>query len=177
MLNPTILSRNGNRVPTPDEFVATRAASTAITGATETDVAFDTSHTIPAGRLRVGSVIRVRAQGIHTATTGTEDHTIALKIGSTTIVSTAAVDPANDDIFYFDAVLVVRTVGSSGTFVATGTHGVGVSGTVTAKAWFKASTAIDTTADQAVAVYIDRQAAATDSDSARLDVLVVEVLG
>jgi hypothetical protein len=175
--NPTTFSRTGNRVPTASEFVVSRAASTAQLGTVETDVALDTTATVPAGRLKVGSVIRVRAQGIHTLTTGAETHTMALKIGSTTVASQAAIDPADNDLFYFDAVFVIRTIGASGTFVATGAQAHGVPGTVTAKPFLKASTAIDTTVDQIVGVYIDRQGTATDTDSCRLDILFVEVLG
>ncbi len=154
------------------------AASTAITGATETDTAFDTKYTIPANTLKAGTVVRVRAQGIHTATTGAETHDLSLKIGSTTVVSAASVDPANNDLFYVDCLIVVRTAGASGTFVATGTVlANGQNGAGTAKPFFKASTAIDTTAAMDLAVFIDRQAAATDGDSVRLDIFVVEVIG
>lgn len=179
MANPTTISRvPGSRDEIPRDAVASRAASAAITGTTETDTAFDQAFPIPANRLRAGSIVRVRAQGVHTATTGSESHTIALKLGSTVIASAASVDPANSDIFYFDAEIVVRTAGSSGTMVAAGTVlSTGASGTGTAKAFALASTALDTTAEKIVAVYIDRQASATDADSARLDFLTVEVIG
>jgi len=153
------------------------AASTAITGETETDVAFDQTYTVPANTLKPGTRIRVRAQGIHTATTGTEDHTIALKLGSITIASAAAVDPANNDLFYFDAEIVCRTAGATGTLVACGSLAVGASGTGALVGFLKASTTVDTTAANILGVYIDRQGTATDSDSARLDVLTVDVIG
>ncbi|MEQ1571069.1 MAG: hypothetical protein ABMA64_35900 [Myxococcota bacterium] len=151
------------------------AASTALAGTQEADTAFDVSHTIPAGSLVAGSVIRIRAQGIHTATTGAETHTMALKIGTTTIAAKAAIDPANSDVFYFDLVLTARTVGAGGTMVGAGVMAFGASGTGAATVVALASTALDTTVDQAVAVWIDRQAVATDGDSARLDLLVVTV--
>ncbi len=153
------------------------AASTAQTGADETDVAFDQTYTMPANTLKPGTRIRVRAQGIHTATTGSETHTIALKLGGVTIVSKAAVDPANNDLFYIDAEIVCRTDGASGTLVAAGAIAVGASGTGALVAFLKASTAIDTTAANIIGVYIDRQGTATDSDSARLDLLTVDVIG
>ena len=153
------------------------AASTAITGATETDTAFSQSYTVPANTLKAGTRIRVRAQGIHTATTGTEDHTIALKLGSITIASKAAVDPADNDLFYFDAEIVCRTAGGSGTLVACGSLAVGASGAGALVGFLLASTTIDTTAANILGVYIDRQATATDGDSARLDVLTVDVIG
>jgi hypothetical protein len=156
---------------------ANTAAATAITGATETDAMFDKSISIPANTLKAGSVIRVRAQGIHTATTGAETHTIALKLGSTALVSHAAVDPATNDVFVFDFAVVVRTAGASGTMVGAGfSLATGAAATGTMKAAALASTAVDTTAALVVGVWIDRQASATDADSARLDVLTVEIV-
>lgn len=153
------------------------AASTAITGATETATLFSPQFSVPAGALEAGSVLRIRAQGIHTATTDAETHTIALKLGSITIASVAAVDPANDDMFYFDAIVVIRTAGASGTLVATGTlMAAAATAAGDAAPFLLASTAIDTTAAHIVGVEIDRQASATDGDSARLDILVVERL-
>lgn len=156
---------------------ASVAASTAITGATETETNFDTTYTMPANTLKAGTVVSIRAQGIHTATTGSEDHTILLKLGSTTIVSFASVDPANNDVFYFDFEFVCRTAGASGTILGCGTAGPVTPTTGTAKVVNLASTTIDTTAALVIAVAIDRQGTATDSDSARLDYLRVNVHG
>lgn len=153
------------------------AASTAITGATETETNFDTNYTMPAATLKAGTRVRIRAQGIHTATTGSEDHTILLKLGSVTLASFAAVDPANNDVFYFDFEFVCRTAGASGTIVGCGTAGAVTPTTGTAKVVALASTTVDTTAANVVAVAIDRQSTATDSDSARLDYLTVDVIG
>lgn len=153
------------------------AASTAITGATETETAFDQAVSIPANLLEAGTVLRVRAQGIYTSTTGSETHSLIVKIGATTIVTLATIDPANSDIFYFDLLVQVRTAGETGTLVATGTVLAQAQTAVgTAKPVFLASTAIDTTVANSVAVYIDRQGTATDSDSARLDILTVEAV-
>jgi hypothetical protein len=154
------------------------AASTAITGTTETETLFDAQISLPADTLKAGTVVRVRAQGIHTATTGSEDHSMILKIGSVAVTTMAAIDPANSDVFYFDAVIVCRTAGASGTIVATGAQlAQAASGVGTAKPFLLASTTIDTTGANIVGVAIDRQGTATDSDSARLDILFVEVIG
>ena len=177
-LNPARWLRAASRyLPCSALLGAIVASSTAITGATEADTAFDKAVTIPADTLVANTVLRIRAQGVHTATTGAETHTIALKIGTTTIASRAAVDPANNDIFTFDITVTIRTAGASGTMVAAGTMAVGAGGTANPIAVLLASTAIDTTAAKDVAVWIDRQAAATDGDSARLDLLVVEIIG
>ena len=113
------VTTNYGLVNGPDRTVgglvnAAVAASTAITGATETQANFDASYAIPAGTLQAGTVVKVRAQGIHTATTGTETHTILLVLGSQTLCSEASIDPANNGIFYVDFEFVVRTAGSSG---------------------------------------------------------------
>lgn len=153
------------------------AASTAITGETETQASFSTTVTIPANTLKAGSRVKIRAQGIHTAATGSETHTLLLLLGSTTLVSKASIDPAANDVFVVDFELVVRTAGGSGTMVGAGSLGLGASGSGSMYPVYLASTAIDTTAAQIVAVAIDRQASATDGDSARLDILSVEITG
>lgn len=157
---------------------ASVAASTAITGATETETNFSTTYTMPAGTLKVGTVVKIRAQGIHTATTGSETHSIILKLGTTALCTIALVDPADNDIFYFDFMLVCRTSSATGTVVGCG---VAMAAAATAAGdaapVFLASTTVDCTAAQIIAVAIDRQGTATDSDSARLDILAVEVLG
>ena len=153
------------------------AASTAINGTQEAETAFDRNATIPANALEAGSIVRIRAQGIHTSTTGAETHSLILKIGATTVYTAAAIDPANNDIFVIDLEVCIRTAGVAGTCVGAGSAlPAGASGTGTMKAVHLASTAIDTTVDNVVAVFVDRQAAATDGDSMRLDHLSVEVL-
>jgi len=155
-------------------LVAT-AASAAVTNST-TETNFDNSTlTIPASSLNAGDIIRVRAQGTATATNSTDTLTVKLKLGSTVIVTTGAVDAANGDIFYVEADIVVRTSGSSGTLVATGMVANGVAGTVTAKPFLLASTAVDTTAALTLAVSA-QWSVASASDSCRLDVCNVEIL-
>lgn len=162
--------------PISHDSYANTAASTAITGTQEADTPFDRNAVIKANRLKPGSRIRVRACGIHTATTGTETHTMALKIGTVAIASKASIDPANNDIFFFDFDIVVRTIGGSGTIVATGIMGFGASGSATINPVLLNSTTLDTTTDNNVSVWIDRQSTATDSDSARLDVISVDII-
>lgn len=150
------------------------AASSSVTN-TSTATAFDLSYTIPANYLAVGDVIRIKAQAIAPTTNSTDTLTLTLKMGSTTIIATAAVDVANGDIGYIEADLVIRTIGASGTYVGAGVQGLGVPGTVTAKPWLLGSTAIDTTATQALTVVAAWSVAST-SDITRLDVLEIEIL-
>ncbi|MDE2100768.1 MAG: hypothetical protein KGL39_26215 [Patescibacteria group bacterium] len=126
-----------------------QAAGATVTN-TVTETAFAEQFTFPANTLKVGDVIRIRAQALCTNTHLTDTLTLKLYIGATNIVATAAVDVATSDIGIIDCTLVVRTVGATGTFVAAGVQGLGTPGTVTAKPFNLASTAIDTTAAQLV---------------------------
>jgi hypothetical protein len=151
----------------------TAAASTAITN-TNTETAFSNGTvTIPANTLKVGDVIRVRAQGIATATNSTDTLTVKLKIGSDVVAATAALDVADNDIFVIDASIVIRTIGATGTFVATGFQIIGPPATATAKPFSKASTTIDTTAAQTLSITATWSVAST-SNSVRMDVFLVE---
>lgn len=145
---------------------------------TTTETPFNKSVTIPANRLKKGDVLRVRAQGIITNQNSTDTLTIQLKLGGTAgiqIATTGAVDPATNDIWYIEADLVIRTVGASGTFVATGLQALGVPGTVTAKPFLKASTTLDTTVAQDLIVSAT-WSVANASNNVRLDVLDVELI-
>jgi len=151
------------------------AASTAISD-TVTETAFSTAVTLPANSLKVGSVIRVRAQGIVTSSNSSDTLDVALRLGTTDVIATGAVNSTNDDIIYITADIVIRTIGASGTFVAAGTTANGVVGTATALPRLKASTAIDTTA--AISVNCSATwSVASASNSVRLDVMDVEVIG
>jgi hypothetical protein len=153
------------------------AASAAHTNTT-TEALFDKSYTLPANLLKAGDRIRIRAQGIATATDSTDTLTVKLYIGGltgTAIAATAAVDVANGDIFFIDAELEIRTIGGSGTFTACGVQALGVPGTVTAKPFLLGSTAIDTTATQVIGVGADWSVAAA-ANSCRLDVLTVQLI-
>lgn len=150
------------------------AASTAISN-TVAQTAFDTAFNIPANSLRPGDVIRVRAQGIATATNSTDTLAATLRIGNTDVVATPAVDVANNDIFVIEADLVVRTIGAGGTFVAAGMAGIGASGSATMRPVFKASTALDTTAAQSVNVTAT-WSVANAGNSCRLDVMTVQII-
>jgi hypothetical protein len=138
------------------------------------------SYSIPANTLKAGSVIKVRYQGIATATNGTDTLAVKLYIGGltgTAILTGTATDVADNNIFAGEATIVIRTAGDSGTLVAVGTHTdvPAASGTATQGiAEITASTTIDTTAAQVIGVGADWSAASA-SNSCRLDILVVEI--
>ena len=159
------------------------AASTALSNTT-TETMFSTFATIPANTLIAGSTIKIRYQGIATATNSTD--TLAIKlyiatvttagsIAGTALISAAAVDVANNDTFRGEAVVCIRTAGASGTLVADATYKTtAAEGTHTTKDDFTASTTIDTTVAQYVGV-AGTWSVASSSNSCRLDILSVEL--
>lgn len=157
---------------------ANTAASTAISNTT-TEALFDTQYSIPANTLKAGTVVKIRYQGIATATDSTDTLTIVLYIGGltgTALISHAATDVANNNVFTGEYTLIIRTAGASGTMVGVGTYKSvpAAEGTMTVKDDILASTAIDTTAAQVVGVSAD-WSVATANNSVRLDVLTVEI--
>lgn len=150
------------------------AASTAITGATETSTAFDASVTLPADTLKAGTVVDFTAWGKITAQTGAETHTFAYQVGSVVVGVTGNLDPGTNEYFHVRGQVHIRTAGASGTCVGWVEISQGASGgSGSPLRYFLDSTTIDTTAANVCAVYLDRQAGATDSDSMRLDGHVV----
>jgi hypothetical protein len=133
----------------PSTLLLQTVASSAVT-TTAAETAFDQTATIPANTLKAAKRIKILLQGIATATNSTDTLTVKLKIGTQVIIATAAVDVANNDIFFIEAELIIRTDGATGTLVAAGLQGLGTPGTVTGKPFNLGSTAIDTTVDQLV---------------------------
>lgn len=159
------------------------AASTAVTNTTS-ETAFDKNYAIPANSLRAGDVLRCRFQGIALSTNSTDTLAIKLYIGTdltagaivgTALISAAAVDAANSDIFTGEFDLVIRTIGASGTCVGIGTYKTtAAEGTATIKDDYLASTAIDTTAAQTIFVTATWSVAHA-ANHCRLDVMTVRL--
>lgn len=155
------------------------AASAAVTNTT-TETEFDKSHTLSANMLKAGSLIRIRYQGIATATNSTDTLTVKLYLGGkagTALQASAATDVANNNIFGGEFSLVVRTAGATGTMVGFGTYikTLAASDTATTVAGILASTTVDTTAAQKIAVAAT-WSVANAGNSCRLDFLSVEML-
>jgi hypothetical protein len=153
------------------------AASTAHAAST-TETAFDTKYSIPANTLKAGSVIKVRFQGIATATNSSDTLLVKLYIGGitgTAILTGTATDATNNDVFLGEATIVIRTIGASGTLVAMASGNIVPAATRVAVPVYQitASTTIDTTAAQEISVGADWST--TGANSARLDILVVEI--
>jgi hypothetical protein len=160
-------------------------ASTAQTGAVETAESFDTTCEIPANTLKVGTVFRVYAQGIHVLATLAETHGFLFRLDAVDVAITSTnIDPTTFDRFSMDVTCAVRSIGASGTIICGGaaTDGMtgGTGGSVVTRALTSGnngtSTAtVDTTVALTVAMAIDR-GVTTDSSNSRLDMMLVEVL-
>lgn len=72
--------------------------------------------------LKAGDVIRFKACVHASATNSTDTLTVNVKLGTETIVTSGAVDVANDDRYICEGDIVVRTGGSSGTLQGVGIH-------------------------------------------------------
>ena len=154
------------------------AASTAVSNTT-TETLFDQYCTIPAKHLQPGQLIQIKYQGIATATNSTDTLAIKLYIGGltgTVLISHAATDVANNDVFSGEYDLIIRTVGASGTMVGRGTYKSvpAAEGTMTIKDDILASTAIDTTTSKVIGVSAT-WSVANAGNSCRLDFLSVEI--
>lgn len=160
-------------------IVYSAVAASAVHSDTTTEALFDKQYSIPADTLVAGSVIKVRFQGIATATNSTDTLTIKLYIGGltgTAILTGTATNATDNDIFTGEALIQVRTAGASGTLVAVASGNIVPALTRVAVPVFQitASTAIDTTAAQVIGVGADWSVASA-SNSARLDIMVVEI--
>lgn len=154
------------------------AASTAVT-ASSTETLFDKYYSIPANKLKASTRVNIRYQGIATATNSTDTLTIKLYIGGltgTALISHAATDVANDNVFSGEYMLIIRTAGASGTMVGCGTYKSvpAAEGTATYKDEILPSTTIDTTAAQVVGVSAT-WSTTNAGNSCRLDVLSVDI--
>jgi hypothetical protein len=152
---------------------AQTTAGTALTNSTVETILATT--TLKGARFRKGDVIRVRAQGIATATNSTDTLNLKLYIGTEMIAQTGAVDVANSDIWLIDADIVIRTIGASGTMVAAGTTGLGAVGTVTAKPFLLAEATEDISGDVACKI-TGTWSVANSGNSCRNDLFNVQIL-
>ncbi len=157
------------------------AAGSALTNSTDETAL--TSYTIPANTLVAGSTIRVRAAGIATATNSDDTLTVKLKldtsataIGSAELIAgTGAVDVANNDIYEFDTMICVRTVGSGGTAVAiSSVHNMDAPATARISD-LKGSFTLDTTVANLLQITGTWSVQSTNN-SCRSDVFVVDIV-
>lgn len=157
-------------------FAAAAAATALNTHTAET--AFDVSYTLPKNSLRAGDILHIRAVvNFANASNSTETALIRLKIGSTTIAATVALDHAAGDVAVINATLHVRAVGAAGSILAFGHKSAGVPTTVAApqtQGFYLAPTAIDTTVAQAITV-TQQNSGSNANTGGQLTDLVVDI--
>lgn len=158
------------------EVFASAVASTVLTN-TVTATKYDQNYTFPANSLNAGDHIRITGEISIPSGNSTDTLTTDLMLGSQVINTLAAFDPTNGggDIIAFVADIEIRTAGASGTMVATVTWTKNVNGTTTVAEAQLASTAIDTTATQQVALR-GTWSVANAADQSRLDMLNIAKL-
>ena len=164
---PTDLALKGGGL-----YYSSAVASAALTNST-TATAMD-SVALPADTLKAGDVVEFFAQGIATATNSTDTLQVQVKIGSSVLADTDALDVADNAIWVIHGSLTIRTDGPSGTLVAGGFVNIGVNGTTTTKMDILASTAVDTTAAQTLSV-VGTWSVASASNSCRNDQFTVQI--
>ena len=171
----------GSKMYVGGQAATKTAASAALTNTTD-ETALD-SLAIPANTLVAGSTIRVQGMSIVTAVTSNPDLQFFLSLGPTTtalasreeIITTTDAEVAASDVFYVDAVIQVRTIGSSGTAVAMCEYQDPDAVGTQAKRTIKASFALNTTVEQTLAVSA-QWSAASASNSCRSDVFCVDIV-
>ena len=155
---------------------ASTAASAAVTN-TASETAFDKTVTIPANSLVDGSLLHIRAWGIATGTDSTDTLQLKLRLadGTNTIalITTTALDVADNDTFVLDSWVTIRTDGASGTLVASGWYAEDAEGTAAMQQDTVNSSTVDTTAEITIDVTAN-WSAAVSANTCRLDQLIVD---
>lgn len=169
---------DGTVIKAASEILANIVADSTASPAGVAEAAFDNSSVVlPKNTLSVGDIIRVRAAVYVSNQNSTDTLTVRLKLGTTTIVTTGALDVATGDQAIIDAMLTIRTIGAGGTYVASGIMTIGVPGTVTVKEFTLVSTAIDTTADNTMTVTYQWSASSANNQAVLRQYLVEEING
>ena len=145
------------------------------THSNSTDAADLCSYVIPKNTLAVGDIIKVTVRATVVDTNSTDTLTPTFNFGGTAIASGAALDVADSDIVWVDALIMVRAVGASGTMTAhseiktnTGDTDVFASTALTSK---------NTVADAGLALALDVDWSVAHAENiVRLDCFIVELI-
>lgn len=128
---------------------------------------------IPANTLVVGDILHIRGTAVIVAQNATDTNRVKVKIGTTVIADSTALNLPAGNVIEWDLYVTIRTIGAGGTYVVEGTIGGGAAGTAFGKDVFLDSTAIDTTVVQTITV-TDTQSAASAGDQAKQSQLLIE---
>ena len=160
-----------------DNRVGERLFSEAGTGReheTSTDAADLFSYYIPANKLEVGDIVRIKAFCTVVDNNGSDTLTPILKFGGTAIATGAALDVDDDDIIYAWADVHVTASGSSGAMTAISEIRTDALG-ATVVIGQTALTSKDTTSTINVALNVDWSSAHADNE-VRIDAVSIELV-
>jgi hypothetical protein len=132
------------------------------------------SYTIPANKLEVGDIVRVKVFCTVVDSNSTDTLTPILNFGGTAIATGAALDVADNDIVYAWADVHVTAKGSSGTMTAVSEIRSDANGGTSVTAATNLSSK-DTTGGLAVALNVDWSVAHADNE-VRIDSVSVELV-
>ena len=161
---------------------ASKTAASATLTNTDVETALD-SLAIPANALVAGSTIRVKSIGVAPATNSTDTLQIWLSLGPTTtalaareeVLATLLVNATNDDVWYIDAIIQVRTIGATGTAVAMVEYQDPDAVGTAKKSIIKASFTLNSTVEQTLSVSAQWSVAAA-GNQCRSDIFVVDIV-
>jgi hypothetical protein len=139
-----------------------------------TDAADLFSYMIPANKLEIGDIVRIKVFCTVVDNNSTNTLTPILKFGGTAIATGAALDVDDDDIIYAWADVHVTATGSSGTMTAISEMRTDALG-ATVVIGQTALTSKDTTGTLAVALNVDWSAAHADNE-VRIDAVSIELV-
>ena len=161
-----------------ENIMAISAPSSDLTNSS-TETTFNKSVIIPANTLSVGDIIKIRSAIVVSAVNATDTLVGDLLLNATKVCTSHALAVAANDLITVDVDLVVRTIGASGTVVASGFQHIGAKtvgavATTTFRPVFLVSTTLDTTAAATIAVSAKWSAASANNTCALqvLDVLL-----
>lgn len=140
---------------------------------TVTETAFDKSVALDGPSLKIGDVLHIRARVFVLDNNSTDTLELKLYVGTEVIATTGAVDVADNDIGYIDAMVVVRAGGASGLLSASGVVALGVPGTVTAKPFRLNEASEDLSGSVTVSVKATWSVAHADNEAYLEDLIVL----
>ena len=137
--------------------------STVVTNTTVATTFSNGSFSVPANSLVVGSVLQISGQGTVLSQHAADTHEIKVLLGAgpTTLLDFTALPLATGNIFGFALSFSVTDVGATGHIVGKGTYWYGNPLSPTEAAFTLASTAVDTTVGELVAIQTTASAANT----------------
>jgi len=139
-----------------------------------TDAADIAIYSIPANKLELGDIVRIKVFCTVIDTNSTDTLTPILKFGGTAIATGAALDVADDDIVYAWADVHVTATGSSGTMTSISEIRTDANGGTSVTAATNL-TSKDTTGTLDVVLNVDWSNASADNE-VRIDAFSVELI-